>query len=64
MLSKEMIQKDKKIVIEVLREHLKATCSEISSFTRLIENEDPGNWTCGIWDELVPYFFEKVRSKS
>ena len=57
-ISKKMIQEDKKIVISILKEYLNATDDEINQFTKIIENEDPTNWTCGVGDELIPDFGE------
>lgn len=62
-ISEKMIQKDKKIVISILKEYLNATDDEINQFTERIENEDPENWTCGIADELVPDF-EEMRKEN
>jgi hypothetical protein len=62
MISKKDIEISKEIVIEGLKEWYKATDEEINQFTKLIENEDPEDWTCGFSDELVPTF-EKMRKK-
>jgi len=62
-ISKEMINEDKINVIQILKEYLNATDSEIQQFTERIENENPENWTCGISDELIPDF-EKMRGEN
>jgi len=59
-ISKEMINENKINVVKVLKEYLGATESEIQQFIKRIENEDPENWTCGMEDELIPYF-EQLR---
>ena len=62
-ISKEMIQEDKIHVIKALEYYLDATNSEIKQFVKLIEDEDPENWTCGFEDELIP-LFEEMREKN
>lgn len=60
MMSPFFINESKLIVINTLKEHFKATNDEIEQFTKLIEQEDPENWTCGFGDELLP-LFEEMR---
>jgi len=62
-ISKEMINEDKINVIQILKEYLNATDSEIQQFTERIEGEDPEDWTCGVMDELVPDF-EQMREEN
>ncbi len=60
MMSPFFINDSKRIVINTLKEYFKATNDEIEQFTKLIEQEDPENWTCGFGDELLP-LFEEMR---
>jgi hypothetical protein len=59
-ISKEMIKEDKIHVVKALEYYLDATSTEIKQFVKLIEDEDPENWTCGFEDELLP-LFEQMR---
>ena len=62
-ISKKMIQISKTGTIKLLEDHFGATKKEIKQYTKRIENEDPENWTCGFYDELVP-FFEEMRKEN
>tara|TARA_Y100000389_G_scaffold165437_1_gene169638 strand:- start:249 stop:494 length:246 start_codon:yes stop_codon:yes gene_type:complete len=59
----ENIKEDKINVIQILKEYLNATDSEIQQFTERVEDEDPEDWTCGVMDELVPDF-EQMRKEN
>ena len=63
MISKKNIEISKEIVIEGLKKWYNATDEEINQFVKLIENDNPEDWTCGFGDELVPTF-EKMKSKN